>query len=426
MQSKVLIICYYWPPAGGPGVQRWLKFVKYLPSFGVEPIVYVPENPNYPILDKSLENEVSDRLTILKKPIREPYRYAAMLSRKQTKSISSGLVPEETKQSVLQRFLLYVRGNLFVPDARVLWVKPSVKFLKSYIEKEGIQTIISTGPPHSLHLIGQKLKNHFGEDLKWIADFRDPWTTISYHDKLKMERRVQQLHKKMEGKVLNEADLLIVTSPSTKADFERLTTRPIHLITNGYDDEHQKNVQPSEIFTIAHIGSLLTDRNPEILWKVLAELKTERKLPENFKIQLVGKVSNAIITAIGSFGLSDHLDILGYVSHKEALLLQQQASILLLVEINSAKTKAIIPGKIFEYLSAQRPVIGIGPENADVREIITQTNAGSYVTYDEEERLKEVIIKCYQDFKENTLQIESNNLLQYHRKQLTERLIQLL
>jgi len=413
MQSKVLIICYYWPPAGGPGVQRWLKFVKYLPSFGVEPIVYVPENPNYPILDKSLENEVSDRLTILKKPIREPYRYAAMLSRKQTKSISSGLVPEETKQSVLQRFLLYVRGNLFVPDARVLWVKPSVKFLKSYIEKEGIQTIISTGPPHSLHLIGQKLKNHFGEDLKWIADFRDPWTTISYH-------------KKMEGKVLNEADLLIVTSPSTKADFERLTTRPIHLITNGYDDEHQKNVQPSEIFTIAHIGSLLTDRNPEILWKVLAELKTERKLPENFKIQLVGKVSNAIITAIGSFGLSDHLDILGYVSHKEALLLQQQASILLLVEINSAKTKAIIPGKIFEYLSAQRPVIGIGPENADVREIITQTNAGSYVTYDEEERLKEVIIKCYQDFKENTLQIESNNLLQYHRKQLTERLIQLL
>jgi len=191
MGRKVLIICYYWPPAGGPGVQRWLKFVKYLPSFGIDPIVYVPENPNYPILDKSLEEEISQGVTILSKPIREPYKYAAMLSRKQTKSISAGLVPDESKQNALQRFLLYIRGNLFVPDARILWVKPSVKFLKSYVKQEGIETIITSGPPHSLHLIGQRLKDHFGKELKWIADFRDPWTTISYQrsDCIKKWRR---------------------------------------------------------------------------------------------------------------------------------------------------------------------------------------------------------------------------------------------
>ena len=181
MGRKVLIICYYWPPAGGPGVQRWLKFVKYLPFYNIEPVLYVPENPSYPIEDRSLENEIPEGITILKKPIKEPYRYAAMLSRKQTKSISSGLVPEETRQNILQRFLLYIRGNLFIPDARVLWVKPSFKFLRKYLENEKIETIITTGPPHSLHLIGQRLKRYFDQDIKWIADFRDPWTAISYH-----------------------------------------------------------------------------------------------------------------------------------------------------------------------------------------------------------------------------------------------------
>jgi len=177
---------------------------------------------------------------------------------------------------------------------------------------------------------------------------------------------------------------------------------------------------------MAHIGSLLTDRNPKILWKVLAELKTEEKLPENFRIQLVGKVSEAIISAIESYGLSNHLDMVGYVSHEKALLLQQKASILLLIEINSTITKAIIPGKVFEYLSAQRPIIAIGPENADVYQIITETNAGNYITYKDQELLKAVIINHYQDFKENKLKIESNNLSQYHRRDLTEKLVQLL
>ena len=158
--KKVLIICYYWPPAGGPGVQRWLKFVKYLPQFGIDPVVYIPDGANYPIIDKSLQAEIPEGITILRKPIREPYRYAAMLSRKHTKSISAGLVPETTKQSVLQRFLLFIRGNVFIPDARVLWVKPSMRFLKKYIKQQEIDTVITTGPPHSLHLIGYGLKKH--------------------------------------------------------------------------------------------------------------------------------------------------------------------------------------------------------------------------------------------------------------------------
>ena len=174
--KKVLIITYYWPPAGGPGVQRWLKFVKYLPEFGIEPIVYCPENPSYPLVDESLVDDISSNVTILKQPIKEPYRFANLLSGNKAKQISSGVIPKQKKQSFVQRLLLYVRGNFFIPDARKNWVKPSVAFLSSYIEKHKIETIITTGPPHSLHLIGLQLKQTF--DLKWIADFQRP---LDYH-----------------------------------------------------------------------------------------------------------------------------------------------------------------------------------------------------------------------------------------------------
>src|SRR5690606_6377695 len=157
-KKKVLIITYYWPPAGGPGVQRWLKFVKYLPEFNIEPIIYIPDNPNYPILDPSLDSEVSNDLIILKQPIKEPYKLAHLFSKKTSNSISKGVIPKEEKQSLLQKLLIYIRGNFFIPDARIGWVKPSILFLSDYISKNNIETIITTGPPHSLHLIGMELK----------------------------------------------------------------------------------------------------------------------------------------------------------------------------------------------------------------------------------------------------------------------------
>jgi hypothetical protein len=167
--KKVLIITYYWPPAGGPGVQRWLKFVKYLPDFGVEPVVYAPLNPHYPLQDASLEQEVPNGVEVIKQKILEPYSVSKLISRKQTTTISSGIIAEEEKQSLLQKMMLFIRGNLFIPDARVLWVKPSVKFLKDYLQKNNIDTIITTGPPHSLHLIGLELQKKL--PVKWIADF---------------------------------------------------------------------------------------------------------------------------------------------------------------------------------------------------------------------------------------------------------------
>ena len=182
--KKVLIITYYWPPAGGPGVQRWLKFVKYLPEFGIEPIVYCPQNPNYPIIDTSMVSEVSSKLEVIQKPINEPYKLAQLVSKSKTSKLSKGIINGEKKQTILEQILLFIRGNFFIPDARVSWVKPSVSFLYDYIKTHKIDTIITTGPPHSLHLIGLQLKRM--HQLKWITDFRDPWTQIGYHKKLKL------------------------------------------------------------------------------------------------------------------------------------------------------------------------------------------------------------------------------------------------
>jgi len=180
--KKLLIITYYWPPAGGPGVQRWLKFVKYLPDFGIQPFVYVPENPTYPIVDEGLVKDVSVKAIILKNTIFEPYQLAGFVSKKETKKISSGIIPATKKQTFIEKMMLWVRGNLFIPDARKYWVNPSVKYLKKYIQENNIDTIVTSGPPHSLHLIGLQLKEDLG--VSWLADFRDPWTTIGYHKAL--------------------------------------------------------------------------------------------------------------------------------------------------------------------------------------------------------------------------------------------------
>ena len=298
--KKLLIITYYWPPAGGPGVQRWLKFVKYLPDFGVQSIVYIPENPTYPIIDEALINEVSEKAIILKHKIFEPYQFASMFSKNKTKKISSGIIPNQKKQSFLDKVFLWIRGNFFIPDARVFWVKPSVRFLEKYILENEIDTIVTSGPPHSLHLIGLELKQKFG--VKWFADFRDPWTTIGYHKSLRLSNYAVKKHKALEHQVLNTADTIIVTSKTTKTKFQAITNRPIAVITNGYDTENGVKEALDSKFTLAHIGSFLSERNPKILWESLVELINE--LPDfktHLEIKLIGAVSQEVLETITQF-----------------------------------------------------------------------------------------------------------------------------
>jgi hypothetical protein len=425
VSKKALIITYYWPPAGGPGVQRWLKFVKYLPDFGIEPIVYIPDNPTYPIIDEGLTNDVSADVTILRRKIFEPYGIAAVLTGKTAKKISSGIIPSERKQTGLEKLSLWIRGNVFIPDARIFWVNPSVKFLRKYITENGIDTIITTGPPHSLHLIGMKLRQKL--EIKWIADFRDPWTSIGYHKSLKLTGFSEDRHKSLEQKVLNAADHIIVTSPSTKAEFRDITTKPIDVITNGYDVEIAKSKHRDEKFTLAHIGSLLSERNPMILWQVLAELIREKPgFADHFELKLIGTVSNDILLVLQSYDLGPFVNFLGYISHHEAIKHQKRSQVLLLIEINSVETKSIIPGKIFEYMVSGRPIIGIGPTGSDFAGILAETHTGVFIDYSEKEKLKQTILEYYNQYLDGSLTVDAAGVEQYSRKNLTAKLAALL
>lgn len=424
-KKKVLIIAYYWPPAGGPGVQRWLKFVKYLPEFNIEPIVFVPENPNYPLIDESLVAEIPKNITVLKQPIKEPYKLAGLFSKNKSETISKGIIPEKESQSFIEKLMLFIRGNFFIPDARKKWVNPSFVFIRNYLSKVKIESIITTGPPHSLHLIGLKLKQELG--VNWIADFRDPWTTIGYHKQLKLLKSSAEKHKQLEHQVLITADKVIVTSFTTKKEFQHITKKSIEVITNGYDDEKTETTVLDSKFTISHIGSLLSKRNPEMLWQVLSDLKNENaSFANDLQLNFVGLLSENVLESLKKYNLSDCINSLGYVSHNQSIKFQKKSQLLLLVEINSEDTKCIIPGKLFEYMVAHRPIIAIGPIGWDVKTIISETNTGKCFNYNDYDTLKTTILQHYNAYKNNVLQVNPIGLQKYHRKALTKQLAKLL
>ena len=423
---KVLIISYYWPPSGGPGVQRWLKFVKYLPEFEIHPVIYIPKNPRYPITDSSLNQEIPENITIYKNKIFEPYFYAGFLSKKKTKQISSGVISDENP-SFIEKVLLWIRGNMFIPDARKYWIKPSVRFLTGIIKKEGIDTIITTGPPHSLHLIGLELKKNL--DIKWLADFRDPWTSIGYHTKLRLTKASQRKHRQLEKEVANGCDKLLVTSNTTKAEFESITTNPVHVITNGYDIPESELPFSSldKKFTLSHIGSLLTGRNPENLWKVLSEIISENEtFRKVFQLNLIGVVGQDVLNCINDNGLGFYTRIIEYVTHEEAVNYQRRSQLLLLAEIDSPQTRGIIPGKLFEYLAAKRPILAIGPEQWEGGEIVKSTNSGIVCNYNSVADLKAVILKWFHLYQQGNLMVSSVNIKEYNRRTLTAKLAELL
>ena len=423
--KKVLIITYYWPPAGGPGVQRWLKFVKYLPEFNIKPIVYCPKNPAYPTIDYSLYRDLSDELTVLKHPINEPAKILNKFFRVKINNYSKGIIPKVNKQSLLDRLLIFIRGNFFVPDSRIFWVRPSVKYLSNYISNNHIDTIITTGPPHSTHLIGMELKSKF--KLKWFSDFRDPWTEIGYHNSLKLNSIIKKKHFKLEKAVLSKSDHVIVTSNRTKTLFSDYTTSPITVITNGFDTEIQNKINLDENFTLTHVGFLSNDRNPQILWSVLSDLVNELKgFKEKFKLVLVGDTSPEILDSINLAGLNPYLKLTGTISHLEAIKYQNQSQLLLLLEANTIAASYIIPGKLFEYLSANRPIIAIGPEFSDIQTIILQTSTGKYFNYLEYEKLKSHILHLFSLYNEKSLKITANNIENYSRYNCTKQLSKIL
>lgn len=430
--KKILVITYYWPPAGGSGVQRWLKFVKYLTKENFYCIVYTPQNPETPVIDHSLIKDVpTTNFELIQSPITEPYSLYKILTGKSSKDKITVSFLNEKKQtpSLTEKLSKWIRGNFFIPDAKMLWIKPSVKILSSFLKNNKVDVIISTGPPHSLHIIALKLKQRF-PNIKWIADFRDPWTNIDFLNELHLTSCARQKHKRLEKKVVQTADGVISVSPTLTKELsalDPLNQNKFFTITNGFDEDDYLDIPTSantgNNFIITYAGLIPPNRNPIVLWKALKELKTENLLPQNFILRLIGKTDAAVMDTIREYELDNYIQKIDYLPHSEVIKKEAESDALLLIINNAPNSKGILTGKLFEYLALQKPIIAIGPTDGDASQIIRQTMAGAVINYDNVNAMKDTLLKI---FSHQIPPPRKENILPFSRKTLTDELIKII
>ena len=418
--KKVLIITYYWPPGSGAGVQRWLKFSKYLPSFGWEPVVLTvdPDYAAYPALDNTILAEISGDLKVYKTKAIDYFR---IYKKDKTKIPSAGFAGNDDK-SLKGKILRFIRGNFFIPDPRKGW--NNFAFMKAceIIENEGIKHIITTSPPHSTQLIGLRLKKSF-PGIKWIADMRDPWTDIYYYNQFYHTLIPRLIDKNLERNVLNSADKIITVGKSLKDIFSSKiqgVEEKIEVITNGYDEDDFTGIIPviPDLFTISYIGTL-SDAYP--VGGLLDALQNFKGKNNVFKIRFVGTVSpgqkDLIISKLGI----SYVEFVPYVDHVTAIKYMSEASVLLLIIPDHRSNKCIITGKLFEYLAARKPIVCLGPSDGDAADIIRSSGSG-YV-FDYKISAAEEFIRM---LTQNQPVLRGKSISEYSRKTLASHLVEIL
>ena len=423
--KRALIITYYWPPIGGSGVQRWVKFAKYLPSEGWQPVIYTPENPDLSSIDESLLNDIPSEAEIIKRPIIEPYNIYRKLTG------SKGQIKIEAnpggggKGSFLKRLSMWVRGNLFMPDPRCLWIRPSVRFLKKYLKEHPVDVIISTGPPQSMHLIARKVSLATG--IPWVADFRDPWTKIFYFKHLRLGKWAERKHHILEQQVLDDATAVVAVSPLVQQDLAAMTSTPVHLVTNGYDEsDYTEDIVTDGNFNVVHTGLLTAEGNPVELWKALGEkCANDTGFASKFRLVLAGRTDKKVLEDISKAGLDNFLTDYGYIDHNKAVQLQRSASLLILPIREEPETKAILPGKLFEYLAARRPILGVGTSEGAMATVLQETNAGKIFNWGDSEDISKHIDDLWNECKNGKEIVLNADIEQYSRRMTTKKMVEL-
>lgn len=421
--KRVLIITYYWPPSAGSGVQRWLKFAKYLPEYGWDPVIFTPENPDFDLKDPLMEKEVPPHMEVLKFPIWEPYQVLRML--KKEKISNPGILIEKKQKTWFDKVAIWIRANAIIPDPRVYWVKPSVKFLEQLMESNNFQAVITTGPPHSMHLIGRELKRRYG--IPWLADFRDPWSTWEFLDTLPMIDWVKSRHRKLEESVFQEADALVTISPTFQQEMEQLANKKIHLITNGFDavdlpSDFSMNPPASETLKIVYTGVIDAIRNPMPFLLAMKEVFgwTKNKVMLTF----VGRVSLQVKNSVMEDPwLSSHVELAGYVPHEAVFQYYEKAHVLLLILTNTKNAKGNIPGKVFEYMATGRKIVALGDPEGDTAQILRKAQAGEVYRHEDSAGIISFLENCHT---QAAYSQQSPINTSYERKTLTGQLANLL
>lgn len=427
MKKKVLIITYYWPPSGGPGVQRVLHFVRNLPDYGWDPIVLTVKNGEYPALDPGLEKLIPDSVRVIKTKTLEPFQWYKRLTGKKKDHKIDTYILSNKKGSLLENVMRWIRLNLFIPDARIGWLPYAVKAAKKVIRSEEIDVIYSCSPPHTVQVVAKKVADSTG--IRWIADFRDPWSSIVFYQDRSRSSITRSLDHRMERGVLAGADHLITTCQGFKntlvSDFH-LNDNKISVITNGYDGEHNFSSNQNRDLVITYAGNLSEVRMPYALLETLGQLrKSDPKIP--IKLHVAGNLCALFEEELDRLNISDLLVKHGYISHEEVLQLYSNSDLLLLVVDKVPDNHLFIAGKLFDYLGAKRPVLAFGPEDGEVREIIRETDSGYYFAYnDSDGTLMALQEELNQKIKNVPSQFTFKGRDAYSRKALTRKLASLL
>lgn len=423
--TKVLIITYYWPPSGGGGVQRWLKFSRYLQDMGIQPIVMAPENADYPVFDHSLEKEVfNHNLQVVKVPIWEPYKLLSTFKKDGKQKANVGITSNKAERSWTTKLAFWVRGNLLIPDPRKFWVNPVVKKAKALIDQHKIDVVITTGPPHSVHLAGLKLKKSTG--IKWIADFRDPWSTIDYLDEFYLTNIAKKIHKKQERNVLLNADRVLAVSENWKRELEELGKQNVSVVTNGYDENDFAEYSPQtpRKFIISHVGFVSEYRIPKALMEVLNHLcEVNEEFASNLEIRFIGISGESLQQFLRQYSkLKGKFSFMDYLPHNKVIEAYGKSAILLLL-LNATKNAAgHIPGKFFEYLASGKPIMAIGDIDGDVAHILQETRAGYIADFGDKREMEIILLKLFVDHQNQKVQTSSALIQEYSRKNLAKKL----
>ena len=416
--TKVLVFTYYWPPSGGPAVQRWLALTEHLPSLGIEPIIITVDEKyaSYFLLDPALEKRIPKNTRVFKT---KTFEILSLYK----KSVGQGVLPtagfaNESQPGLLKKAARWVRGNLFFPDPRKAWNKYAIKAAKKLIKEENIQAVITAGPPQSTHLIGQQLQKEF--NLFWICDFHDAWVNVWYYNELFKTNIARKIDLRMEREVLEKADYILTVGRQIIQDFSQKITdsSKIHLHSMGYDEERfGQGANPSKTeFTISYTGTMASHYQPKVFFQAIKELSQESEL--KLCVNFYGLIADDIQEEVQELGLDSMVHFAGYVSHNEVVEALMSSCMLLLVSPNTPQAKMIIPGKIYEYMATRLPILNLASSETESALILDECQAGMTFSRDQKSELKSFINHQYKIWEEDASQLlnQDKTYLKYGRK----------
>ncbi len=392
-RKKVIIVTYYWPPAGGIGVLRCLKIAKYLLRHGWEPVIFTSSTKAYQFLDPNNNADVPAGIEVIRVSAFNPIAFFKRISgRKKEVPLIDIMATPAVRNRWIDGLGIWIRGNFFIPDARSLWIRPATRSIRKWLKTHRADAIFSDGPPHTNTVVANNIAEEF--NLPWVADFQDPWTQVDYYGHMKIGPRADRIHRRLEQRVFGRADFITIASPTWASDLKAIGAQEVGVLYYGYDEEDFTDYAPQQTKqpVVFHGGLLGDDRYPAPLVEALSQLKQEGFAPlEDLKIKLAGGVSPNVVARISEAGFEKELTLLGMVSRDDVIREMAQAGFLLLPVNIASNCKGRIPGKLFEMMRSGKPILALGPIDGDVAHLLRITGTGETFAYDDVEGVKQFL-----------------------------------